>query len=110
MTAVFTDAAFNWIRKMAADPDGKDDLSYLLGVVNAAATPSDLLASLPGTVRLAQRRDADVYAVRKGRVRAVVTVDPKTPDHMVVAGIDLAEPDEPGAIDDATSPEAEILQ
>lgn len=94
MSAVFTDAAFKRIREIAANPQEKAALSDLLSAVDAAATPDDLLAVLPGTVRLARRQDADVFVVRMGRLRAVVTVDPKTPDRMVVASVDWAGEDE----------------
>jgi hypothetical protein len=93
MSAIFTDAAFKRIREIAADPQEKEGLSALLSVVNAAITPGDLIAALPGSVHLAKRPDADVFVVRLGRLRAVVTVDPKAPDRMVVANVDRAEDD-----------------
>jgi hypothetical protein len=101
MSAVVADAAFDRIREIAADPKVKEDLSVLLSVVGAATTPNDLIAALPGTVRLAKRQDADVYVVRRGRLRAVVTVDPKRPDRMVVASIDRTDHDERASFDDA---------
>jgi hypothetical protein len=109
MSAVFTDAAFNRIREIAANPKEKDDLSFLLSAVDAAATTGDLLACLPGTVRLAKRQDADIFVVRRGRLRVVVTVDPKVPDRMVVASVDRAE-DEGDHLRDAALREEEIIQ
>ncbi|HTW70233.1 MAG TPA: hypothetical protein VME47_10125 [Acetobacteraceae bacterium] len=99
MTAVFTTAAVERIRQMAVDPQEKADLSLLLSVVDAAATPSDLFAGLPGTIRVARRPGADVILVRHGRLTALVTVDPKTPDRMVVASVDHADAD-PSLADD----------
>jgi hypothetical protein len=107
MSAVFTDVAFNRIREIAANPKEKEDLSFLLSVVDAATTPNDLVAFLPGTVRLARRQDADVYVVRRGRLRAVVTVDPKVPDRMVVANFDRADQDERAPFDDVLLREEE---
>jgi hypothetical protein len=109
MSAVFTDAAFNRIREIAASPKEKEDLAFLLSVVDTVATPDDLIASLPGTVRLAKRQDADVYVVLRGRLRAVVTVDPKVPDRMVVASIERADPDERFPFHDAALREVESL-
>lgn len=109
MSAIFTDAAFNRIREIAANPKEKEDLSFLLSVVDAAATPSDLVALLPGTVQLAKRQNADVYVVRRGRLRAVVTVDPAIPDRMVVASVDRAEEDEGAPLRDIPVREVESL-
>jgi hypothetical protein len=107
MSAIITDAAFNQVREIAANPTEKEDLSFLLSVVEAATTPHDLVALLPGTFRLASRQDADVYVVRRGRFRAVVTVDPKFPDRMVVANFDRADQDEREPFADAVLREEE---
>jgi hypothetical protein len=80
-----------------------------LSAVDGAATPDDLIASLPGTVRLAKRHDADVYVVLRGRLRAVVTVDPKIPDRMVVASVERADPDGRLPFNDAELREVESL-
>src|ERR1700679_839714 len=94
MSAVITDAAFGQIQEIAASPGGKKSLSRLLSVVHAAVTPNDLFSALPGTVRLAKRKDADVFVVRLGRFRAGVATDPGGPDRMVVASVDRADEDE----------------
>jgi hypothetical protein len=109
MSAIFTDAAFNRIREIATHPNEKEDLSFLLSVIDAAATPGDLGTLLPGTVQLANRQHADVYVVRRGRLRALVTVDPTTPDRMVVASFDRAEEDEDAPLQNVPIREVETL-
>ena len=111
MTALLTNSVFEQVREIAADPTEKADLSILMSVLDAAATPSDLFTALPGTIRLAHRRDTDIFVVRQGQLRAVVTVDPKVPDQMVVASVYRAGDDDgahlrdvaPGAADAAHS-------
>lgn len=93
MTALFTTAAIERIREMAVDPQEKADLSALLSIVDAASTSADLVAALPGTVRVAKRSDAEVFVVRQGRLRAVVTVDPKKPNRMIIASVNRADDD-----------------
>jgi hypothetical protein len=87
MSALFSTAAVDRIREMAANPQEKADLSALFSAVDAATTTSDLVAALPGTIRVATRQDADVFVVRQGRLTAVITVDPKAPGRMIVASL-----------------------
>jgi len=82
------------VRDMATDPKEKQDLSVLMSVVGAAAVPADLFAALPGTIRLVKRRDVDVFVIRQGQLRAVVTVDPAVPDRMIVTSLYRADDDE----------------
>lgn len=109
MTALFTNSVFERIREIATDPKEKKDLCILMSVVNAAAVPADLFAALPGTIRLAKRQDADIFVVRQGQLRAVVTVDPNVPDRMVVASVYLAGDDKGAHLLDFPSDATDVL-
>jgi hypothetical protein len=82
LTALLIDSVMERVRDMATDPKEKQDLSVLM------------FAALPGTIRLVKRRDVDVFVIRQGQLRAVVTVDPAVPDRMIVTSLYRADDDE----------------
>jgi hypothetical protein len=87
LTALMLDSVFEQVREITTDPKEKADFLILLSSIDAAAAPADLFAALPGTIRLAQREDADVFLIQQGQLHALVTVDPEVPDQRVVAGV-----------------------
>jgi hypothetical protein len=101
-----TDTAVEQGRQIADDPNDKTDLTILISGVEAASGPKDLFRILPGTIHLAHRRDADVFMVQQGRLRAVVAVVPEVPGQMVIASIYRDEDEEDAPVKELVTPEA----
>jgi hypothetical protein len=94
MTALFTDYAFERIRGLTRGPNEAEDPAVLLGALDAATSTSDVLAALPGTIRLAGGDRGDLLVVKHGNMRAAITTDPGLPGQLVVANVYRADEEE----------------
>jgi hypothetical protein len=90
MNVVFVNSAVEEAREIMARPNDRTDMESLLAGLQHVATDPRYLYDSPEIVRLAEGPAADVFVVREGRARALVMVDPKVTDRVVVASVYLA--------------------
>ena len=102
MTAIFVNSAIEELQRIDAQPQEKRDLSHLMKSLSLATSSEDLL-TIPDTVWLARRGSSDVYALRNGKMHALVTVDQNMPDRMVVASVFRDEDADDKVADRATA-------
>jgi hypothetical protein len=101
MTAVFVDSVVERVRELASNPVDGRDLSFLMSAVDAATGPSDLAAAVGATV-VSEGPNGKVFAVKRGNIGALLTLDPRSPDRIVVMSVFRAGRDKQGQLVDAT--------